>query len=492
MLWNMDAIAQSTSYPQHNKTQTSNGVVNTPPPYATYPEVYPSFNNETIKQRLSQMTNNAVPPRFSSGVRGFVNTYAIKRHESTEVMLGKCSIYFPIFEDYLSKHGLPSDLKHLPILESALKPHAVSRAGAVGLWQFMPATGKAYGLKINNAVDERKDPHKSSDAAARLLKDLHKRYGDWALALAAYNAGPSRVNRAMKKARSKNFWKIQKYLPRETRSYVPGFIAATYIAHYHNEHGLHPIQAAYELQVTETTKIYERITFQEIASATKLPLQIIRELNPSYNNDVIQSSSVGNYLILPYHSMGSFVRHIHPEYRILDAKNYPKNPDVGHDVSFQTVETSYTAYSGESLEQIAKNFNCKADNIKEWNNLTTSQLRDGQVLKIMERVPYLKRPRIFKELSQVDLTKVRSVAEKTTRTESLKKLNTKLRKGANPDSDSDEEIKGYLYYSIRKGESIKDIANKFPGVSIDDILYDNNIASPKRVKSGRVLMIRDL
>lgn len=488
----MNANAQSTSYPQHNRTYTSNGTVSTPPPYASYPEVYPSFDNATIKQRLSQMTNNAVPPRFSSGVRGFVNTYAIKRHESTEVMLGKRPIYFPIFEQHLSKHGLPSDLKHLPILESALKPHAVSRAGAVGLWQFMPATGREYGLKINNAVDERKDPHKSSDAAARFLKDLHRRYKDWALALAAYNAGPGRVNRAMKKARSRNFWKIQKYLPRETRSYVPGFIAASYIAHYHNEHGLHPVQADYELQVTETTKVYNQITFSEIAAATKLPLRIIRELNPSYNNDVIQSSSSGNYLILPYHSMGSFVRYIHPEYRELDTRYYPQDPDVGHDVDFRTVETSYTAYAGESLEQIAKNFNCKAENIRSWNNLSSNQLRDGQVLRIIERVPYIKRPRLFKELVEVDLTKVRSVAGKTTKTTSLKRLNVQSRKDSNSGSNQDDEIKGYIYYSIRRGESIKDIANKFPGVSIDDILYDNNIASPKKVKSGRVLMIREL
>ncbi len=482
---------QVSDYPQHNRTYTSTGEAQqTSVPYASYPEVYPSFNNETIKQRLSAMTNNAVTPRFSSGVRGFINTYAIKRHESTEEMLGKRTIYFPIFEDYLRKHGLPSDLKHLPILESALKPHAVSRAGAVGLWQFMPATGKAYGLRINSSVDERKDPHRSSEAAAKFLKDLYRRYGDWALALAAYNAGPGRVNRAMKKARSKNFWRIQKYLPRETRSYVPGFIAATYIAHYHYEHGLDPVAPPYELQVTETTKVYNSISFNEISNITGVSYDVIKQLNPSYNNGVVPSSQEGNYLILPYHGIGAFIRYIHPEYREGNL-NYPQGQENIQGVNYRVVETQYTVFQGDDLELIASIFKCKPAHIRAWNNLSSSQVQPGQVLKILERVPYFEKPRKLVELKAIDFKRAINVVERTTPRKQITKIdltNTKHRKPSNPDDDKNAE--NYMYYSIRRGESVKDIADKFPGVSIDDILSDNNIKSARQVKSGKVLLIR--
>lgn len=490
MIGIVELNAQVSDYPQHNRVYTSSGAQNTPPPYASYPEVYPSYNNETIKQRLSEMTGNAVKPRFSSGVRGFVNTYAIKRHESTEVMLGKCAIYFPIFEEYLQKHNLPSDLKHLPILESALKPAAVSRAGAVGLWQFMPATGKSYGLAINSMVDERKDPHRSSDAAARFLKDLHRRYGDWALALAAYNAGPGRVNRAMKKAKSKNFWRIQKYLPRETRSYVPGFIAASYIAHYHYEHGLDPVLPPYELQVTETTKVYERISFTEISNITGVPVQIIKQLNPSYNKDIIPSSQSGNYLILPYHGIGAFINHMHPEYRTSFGAQPQK--DMIDGVEYQTLSTTYTVYGGETIQEVARMFDCKPGNIRSWNSLRSPQLAPGQVLTIYERVPVIKKPRKLIELAKIDLTRITSVPEKSKKIKSLHKVNIKSKKD-NPSEPNEERSEDdYMYYSIRRGESVKDIADKFPGISIDDILNDNNITSAKQVKSGKVLLIRQL
>ena len=175
---------------------------------------------------------------------------------------------------------MPLDLKFLSVVESALNPMAVSRSGAVGLWQFMPATGREYGLKISRYVDERKDPVKSTLAAIKYLKKQYNRYGNWELALAAYNGGPGRVNRAIKRGRSKNFWRIRKYLPRETRNYVPAYIAATYIANFYHMHDLVPIYPDLELQLTESVKVYETLNFSEIEAITGTPEYIIEILNP--------------------------------------------------------------------------------------------------------------------------------------------------------------------------------------------------------------------
>ena len=170
----------------------------------------PSYTDEELKLRINQLVSAVVPPKFTRAVKSYINTYTLKRRDKTEKILGRTSMYFPMFEQYMTEHNVPLDLKYLSIVESALNPNAVSRSGAVGLWQFMPSTGKSNGLRMNSYVDERKDPHKSTEAALRYLYKQYKRFGNWELALAAYNGGPGRVNRAIKRGRSKNFWKIQK------------------------------------------------------------------------------------------------------------------------------------------------------------------------------------------------------------------------------------------------------------------------------------------
>jgi len=224
----------------------------------TYETIIPTFTDSEIRDRLSRITSSVAPPRFTSVVKSYINTYTVKKRQHTEAMLGRISIYFPMFEKYLSENNLPVDLKYLSIVESALNPKAVSRSGAVGLWQFMPPTGKENGLKINSTVDERRDPHKSTLAAAKYLKKQYKRYNNWELALAAYNGGPGRVNRAIKRGRSKNFWRIKRYLPKETQNYVPAFIAATYVVNYYPEHNLVPVYPEIDLQMTELIKIYKK------------------------------------------------------------------------------------------------------------------------------------------------------------------------------------------------------------------------------------------
>lgn len=463
----------------------------TPSHYNSY-DVIPTFDNETIKTRLAMMSNEAVKPKFSPTVRGYINTYALKRHKSTEVMLGKRSMYFPIFERFLAEQGLPTDLKYLPIVESALKPHAKSRVGAMGLWQFMPYTGKEYGLKINSRVDERKDPVRATKAAAQFLEKLYNRYGDWALALAAYNAGPGRVNKAIKRARSKNFWRVRKYLPKETRSYVPGFIAAAYICKYHEEHGLHPVLPDYQLQVTDIAMVFDAMTFGEISRITGTPVHIIKELNPSYKLNKIPANADGNFLILPYSSLGTFLAHFSPElmqtHTLSNNTPIPKDPNI----KYETVETYYTVVQGDKINYIAKAFNCKVENIFAWNKLRSYTLQPGQVLKIYERVPAYKRPRITPEVAPISPMPLFLISESSSRNRHrLKVQHMSSYPRKQPYTPNKKRFnKDYTLYSVRRGESIKDIADKFPRLSINDILKDNNITSAKQVCSGMVLRLR--
>ncbi len=464
-------------------------------PKSAYSSPYPTYTDSDLTMRISTLQNNAVTPRFTSGVRSYIRTYTVKKRANTEVMLGKMNMYFPMFERHLINHGLPTDLKYLPIVESALNPKAVSRAGAVGLWQFMPATGKEYGLYNNSYMEERRDPNKASDAAARFLKRLHKRYGDWALALAAYNAGPGRVNRAIKRGRSKNFWRIQKYLPRETRSYVPAFIAATYIAKHYPDHGLVPVIPEFDLQVTESVIIHEYITFRKISEITGTPMHIIKQLNPAYKRNVVPKSKEGNYVILPYHTVGYFV-----SYMGGDATQYvdsrPAAKPLTPGLKYKTVESTYIVGNGDDIRSIARLYNCKPDNIRLWNNLASDYIVPGQRLLIKEQIPDNGLSTMTKTITRtptIDLELLTTVKSGSVRSiiGSNKPMVPKS-KPTSPDKEGKSEDDQYILYSLRRGESIKDVANKFTGLSISEILKDNNITSAEQIKSGQVIRIKQL
>ncbi len=258
----------------------------------------PRFKKSLIVDRLESI-QNSVDLKFNSDVKKHIKSFAGGGRVGTEYIVGRSAIYFPIFEYYLNLYNLPEDLKYLPIVESALKPDATSPMGAGGLWQFMKATGRQYGLEINNYVDERYDIHKSSEAAARMLSDLYDQYGDWSLVLAAYNCGSGNVNKAIKKSGETDFWKLRKHLPKETRNYVPKFIAASYIMNYYHFYNIRPRYPDYDLQITAVTKIYNRQSFQQLADASGIDIETIRLLNPSFKKQIIPPSAEGYNVVLP-------------------------------------------------------------------------------------------------------------------------------------------------------------------------------------------------
>lgn len=250
------------------------------------PDFNPQYDREVYVQRLRQLPTIVEMP-YNDVVRTFIDRYASRLRRSVSLMLGASNFYTPIFEQALETYGLPLELKYLPIIESALNPRAVSRAGATGLWQFMISTGKQYGLEINTLVDERCDIVKSSYAAARYLKDLYKIFKDWNLVIAAYNCGPQNVNKAIHRAQGvADYWKIYPYLPRETRGYVPAFIAANYIMNYYCEHNICPMMTDLSAK-TDTVMVDKDIHFEQIASVLNIDIRQIRELNPQYRRDIV-------------------------------------------------------------------------------------------------------------------------------------------------------------------------------------------------------------
>ena len=283
-------------------------------------DVNPEYSKEEFIERLYRMPC-VMEMAYNDVVQKFIDRYSGRLRRSISYMLGASNFYMPIFEEALEMYQLPLELKYLPIIESALNPTAVSRVGAAGLWQFMPATGKQYGLKLNSLVDERRDPVKSSQAAARYLRDLYKIFGDWNLVIAAYNCGPENINKAIRRANNvtslkgadgeplpvvKDYWHIYPYLPRETRGYVPAFIAANYIMTYYSLHNICPMTTRLPAK-SDTVMVSRNVHLEQVAAVVGLNIDLLRSLNPMYRRDVVPGATEPSPLRLPMADVGRFL-----------------------------------------------------------------------------------------------------------------------------------------------------------------------------------------
>lgn len=327
-----------------------------------------AFQRTLIKDRLANM-EGIVTPKYTTEVEAYLRSYLTYGYRDSERLLGRSVLYFPIFEHYLQIYGLPDELKYLPLIESSLRPYAVSTAGAVGLWQFMSPTARQYGLRIDRNVDERRDPYKATEAAVKFLASLYERFGSWELALAAYNCGGGRVNKAIRYAGgSKNYWKVRQFLPRETRNYIPRFIAASYLANFHELHDIFPQYPDFELQWTRTMKVYDYVTFREIVKVTGIKRTFLEALNPSYHRGFLPKNPKGNFLILPVVAMAQFKAHLEQK---LPTKHSGFATQVGE---FRPNQSQYVVLSGDTIEKLAKLYNCSVEDIKIWNGLKSSEL----------------------------------------------------------------------------------------------------------------------
>ena len=272
----------------------------------TNPDYNPTFTTEEYQERLRRLPVVMEMP-YNSVVQKFIDQYSGRLRRTVSYALGAGNFYIPIFEEALDYYGLPLELKYLPVIESALEPKAKSPAGAVGLWQFMLATGKRYDLKVNSLIDERQDPYKSSWAAARYLRDLYKIYRDWSLVIAAYNCGPGNVNKAIHRANGvRDYWTIYPYLPSETRGYVPAFIAAHYIMNYYCEHNICPMKTKLPV-TTDTVTITRDLHMQQVAELCNIEVEAIKALNPQYRTQLIPGSSGPMTLCLPTETLNAFI-----------------------------------------------------------------------------------------------------------------------------------------------------------------------------------------
>lgn len=353
---------------------------------------------EYIKRLKAMPTVIEMP--FNQIVKSYIERYVKRSRTLVAQMLGMSPYYMPIFEDALERHQMPLELKYIPIIESALNPNAVSPAGAGGLWQFMVATGKGLGLEVNSLVDERRDPYRSSEKAAVYFKQLYNTYHDWSLAIAAYNCGPGNVNKAIRRTGTENpdFWEIYNYLPKETRGYVPAFIAANYVMTYYKEHNINPTLTKKPL-IIDTVQVRNRVYFSQISQVLNIPLDEIRILNPQYRNDVIPGDSRKAYsLALPSQQIYSYImaedKIVNYHRKQFDPRETVQPGDVKSIIDDDTEDVAsngikyHEVTDDEDFIEIADRYGMQYDDLMELNNLSSTTLHKGQVLKIIPNGSY--------------------------------------------------------------------------------------------------------
>ena len=404
-----------------------------------------SIPDSVYIRRLKEM-NSFITLPYNDIVRGYLIHYSEKMKSGMKRIIGLSSYYMPIFQETFDRHGLPEELKAMAIIESALNPTAVSRAGAKGMWQFMYNTAKLYGLHIDSFVDERLDPVKSADAAAKYLKDAYKIFGDWNLAIASYNCGAGNVQKAIKRAGSRQFWDIWPFLPRETRGYVPAFVGALYALKYHKEHGIEALAVPMPAH-TDTFKIRKMVHLKQVSELTGAPLEELQSLNPQYRHNIIPGNDREYILRIPYKFTDAFIAHEDSLHRHKDSIYF--NP-----LTIKKIKDGgdgqrivYKVKSGDYLGKIATRYRVTVTQIKKWNGLKSNNISIGQRLVIYSG-------------------RAGAVASSSSSGNS-----------SGPKVNTAAAAKGHTLYKVKEGDSFYLIAKNYPGVSAQNIMDYNGLSS---------------
>lgn len=418
-------------------------------------EYFSNISDSVYIEKIKDM-NSFIPIPYNHVVRNYIILYTEKMPEFSEQILGLSQYYLPIFEEILDQYNMPKELKVMAIIESGLNPVARSRANAKGIWQFMFRTALQYDLKITSFVDERYDPIKSTHAAAKYLSDAYTIFGDWALAISSYNCGAGNVNKAIRRAGSREFWDIYPYLPRETRGYVPAFVGALYLINYYKDYKLEPAKTELPVQV-DTFKIHKNLHFKQISELVGIPLETIKSLNPQYVNDIIPGNEKSDYTLrIPYNYTAAFVDNEDSVYAFKE--NIYFTPVIYNKIKEdKMLSESRTIYhkvrSGETLGGIALRYKVRLADLKRWNNIGSRNLiRIGQRLVIYKN-------------------------------------------GGAPASSSGKAKTtsdgNYQYYTIKKGDTLLGIAYSC-GVRLNDILSLNGLSKNSKIYPGKKLKIKKI
>ncbi len=432
----------------------------------------PSFSAEVYKQKIEKI-QTPIPLCYNDEVRQYIDLYALKKRSLTERVMGQAALYFPLFEQILDQQGLPLEFKYLSIVESALNPTAVSRYGATGLWQFMLGTGKMYNLKINSFIDERRDPEKSTLAACQYFKDMYAIYNDWLLVIAAYNCGAGNVNKAIARSGGKKtFWEICDHLPRETRGYVPAFIAVTYLMTHTNDHNLKSVPPLISYYGVDTVMTDRRVTLKQIADAINLPIDYLSYLNPIYKKGVIPVSDQQMAIRLPSNKVNTYLANLSTIYKVEEntaVAEFVSN-DKDEALIFDQVKKYHRVKRGEHLLTIAKHYHCSVNDIKSWNRLRSTKLSSGQKLTIYTS----------------GTKKAVKVAEKSSTKKSTSaavKTNNQITGSSDNTGDSK-----FVWHTVQSGDSLWKIAQRYQGVTVAQIKELNNLQS-NELKVGTKLKV---
>jgi len=428
--------------------------------YPSYEYEYiPDATYDEVKERLSNI-EKTIPLNYNTTVKAFIDYFTVKDRDYTKGVLGKMHLYFPLFEKYFEKYDIPDEIKYLSIVESGLNPTIRSRVGAVGLWQFMPGTGRLYGLNIDWYFDERMDPEKSTEAACRYLRDLYNYFDDWELALAAYNAGPGKVRRAIRRSGyKKNFWDIYRYLPRETRSYVPQFIAIMYVANFQEEHNFYIDDYKDYLPESDTILVNDFLYFKTFADLTGICPEDIERLNPVVRRGAIPETAKNFPLKIPAFIKEEF--NMNRAYILDSARNsgkeemeYLARNEIGS--TYGRDKLIHTVRSGEVLGLIAEKYSVRLSDLRTWNNLTGNMIRINQKLVIWVNEDYY---------AHANRSNSNNITEVTP-----------------------QPIPASKIHMVQPGDSLWKISQQYEGLSIEKIKQLNNLKSNKIVPGQKLIV----